>query len=635
MTNGTLGGVCVHPDQGDKEESPMAKSSSSTSSDKQGTVSNFDSKQIKLKKSKTPSVEVPKKKGCPTGMKAPKFNDQGACNRCKHSTITTESITCELCDVTFHACCREKNGNSSSSAICTPTFHEKLLPVMTKYGTANANRWGNIFFICNSCKNDFKSFKSSRSLHTCPSLSGKTASAKKSAEVGTVTDSCGITTDAEDNIGAHSSMIPVLSSIVTKNVETLFGSLQESLLSNLEQMMVDKIRPASPEAAPFTSSTFLRRGSSDSITSSDSCYSSLIGQPAPSMMSPPSVHPPISSVVSPSSDEVLVGSVPSKTYASFFTDPLHQVTKPNFNEQPAENSSKYPDVEMNGSSRDEGIKDHVIVLNSNENTNLEEAEKNVEQALKSVPMNFLRTNRKSKKIIISCPSDADKTKAKSLLAASEEVSSHKMTVQDARKMLPKVTVSNIPNSILSPLHKGRQNTSLVDYRIKAKDILTTKFLEKNHEIGELVLKNGDVFQIVFVNTGVESTSVGIKVSPTIRNILMKNERIYIGNTSCKVFDRFDIRQCFYCQQFGHISANCQFKLEGEDQVCMFCSASHPTKDCSFKHDKSKHRCVNCSHTDNYALKQNCHTHHSGSDLCPLIISEKANIRKRTQYSKNL
>ena len=606
--------------------------------DKQASASHDNNEEVEKKKNvckkSTPSVEVSKMKGCPTGVKAPKFNGLGACVRCKHTALTTESITCELCDSTFHACCREKSGYSSSTAICTPTFHEKLMPVMTKYGSANANRWGNLFFICNSCNKNFKSYKSSLSRQTSPpSFSGKAASVKQCAEVGTVTDPCDMTTgDVESNIGSgvHSSLIPAISSIVTKNVETMFGSLQESLLSNIEEIVADKIRSAT-KAAPLTSSTFLRRGSSDSTTSSDSCYSSIIAQPAPSMMSPPSLIPPSPNMVACSPEEVSFDPVPPKAYTSFFTDPLHQGT-PNVSENLAEKSSTRPEVEISGSIREDN-RDHVIVLNSNENTNLEEAEKNVEQTLKNVPLHFLRTNKKSKKIIISCPSDSDKIKAKSLLAASEIV--NKMTVQDAKKMLPKVTVSNIPKSILAPIHEGRQNTSLADYRVRAKELLTTKFLEKNSEIEELVLKCNEVFQIVFVNTGVESVTVGIKVSPTIRNLLMKNERIYIGNTSCKVFDRFDIRQCFFCQQFGHLSANCHLKLGGKDQVCMFCSASHPTKDCSFKHDKSNHRCVNCSHSDNQALKQACHTHHSGSDLCPLIIAEKANIRERTQYSKNL
>ena len=460
--------------------------------DKQASASHDINEDVEKKKNvvkkSSPSVEISKMKGsCHTGLKAPKFNDQGACARCKHTTLTTESITCELCDGTFHACCREKNGYSSSTAICTPTFHEKLMPVMTKYGSANAQRWGNLFFICNSCNKNFKSYKRSLTHQTSlPSVSGKTASAKLCVEVGTVTDMCDIPTDAASTIGVQSSLIPAISTIVTKNVETMFGSLQESLLSNIEDIIADKFRFATPAAAPLTSSTFMRRGSSDSTTSSDSCYSSIIGQPAPSMMSPPGVIPPSPETRSP--EVVSVESVPPKAYNSFFTNPLHQGQgTPNVSEQPAEKSSTCPEVEMSGAIC-EDVKDHVIVLNSNENTNLEEAEKYVEQALKNVPLQFLRTNKKSKKIIVSCPSECDKTKAKSLLAASEIVNSHKMTVQDARKMLPKVTVANIPKSILSPLHEDRQSTSPDDYRARAKELLTTKFLEKNSEIEELVLK---------------------------------------------------------------------------------------------------------------------------------------------------
>ena len=103
--------------------------------DKQASASHDDNEDVEKKKNvckkSSPSVEISKMKGsCHTGLKAPKFNDQGACARCKHTTLTTESITCELCDGTFHACCREKNGYSSSTAICTPTFHQKLMPVI-------------------------------------------------------------------------------------------------------------------------------------------------------------------------------------------------------------------------------------------------------------------------------------------------------------------------------------------------------------------------------------------------------------------------------------------------------------------------------------------------------------------------
>ena len=132
------------------------------------------------------------------------------------------------------------------------------------------------------------------------------------------------------------------------------------------------------------------------------------------------------------------------------------------------------------------------------------------------------------------------------------------------------------------------------------------------------------------STSPDSTTVGIKVSPCIRDMLVSKGRIYVGNTSCRVLDRFDVRQCFKCQRFGHMATQCR----ASDPVCMYCSASHLTKNCPHKYNTASHRCVNCSHSSNTSLLESCDTHHSGSDLCPVILSEKTNIRNRTEYSKN-
>ena len=126
-----------------------------------------------------------------------------------------------------------------------------------------------------------------------------------------------------------------------------------------------------------------------------------------------------------------------------------------------------------------------------------------------------RRRKKSNKIVISFPTDADKEKGKTVLAATTEISSLNVKVQEAKKMLPKVTVTNIPNSLLSSLHSDKPSLSLIDYRAKVKELLETKFLEKNSEIQNLVTKQGQMFKIVFVKTGRDSTTVGIKVSAVI------------------------------------------------------------------------------------------------------------------------
>ena len=82
-------------------------------------------------------------------------------------------------------------------------------------------------------------------------------------------------------------------------------------------------------------------------------------------------------------------------------------------------------------------------------------------------------------------------------------------------------------------------------------------MEKNAHVQDLVSNHGRTFQIVYVNSGDNYTTVGIKVSPDKRHFLIGKQWIYIGNTRCKVKDRFDIKQCFKCQRIGHISTQCK------------------------------------------------------------------------------
>lgn len=276
--------------------------------------------------------------------------------------------------------------------------------------------------------------------------------------------------------------------------------------------------------------------------------------------------------------------------------------------------------------------DHVLVLHKNgDDADILAMEKCADKALTNVPVNFQRTNKNSGKIVIYFPSNANKEEGRKQLTVSTEASAQRMIVREPKKMLPKITVPNIPNSILSPLQGDKPSSTMAEYRNKAKELLESKFLEKNSELQTLVSAQNHVFKIVFLNTTGDSSTVGIKVSPTIRDLLINKGRIYIGNTSCKVLDRFDLKQCFRCQRLGHISSQCRDNVP----VCMYCSASHLTKDCAEKRNVAAHRCVNCSHSSSLASQQSYHTHHSGSESCPIIIAEKQIIRSRTEYSKNV
>jgi hypothetical protein len=474
--------------------------------------------------------------------------------------------------------------------------------MIAKFGS-KSDRWGQFMFMCDHCSKKIHSLR--EAVKTTDSSCNNALTSVDSTVIDTSnasTDTC----DFPHNLNNVDSGSEGLLIEVSNKVKSILSDFESDLMSKVDKLLGERI----PVPNPVPADVQLSPSNSETL-SYDSTESSMVTN------KPQAVN----------------AGFGSKLYLDAFLEtPQKDSTIDSYLSHEKKSTICTPE---NTSIRfSKAQEDHVIVLDGTsdgEKVDMDKVESSIGSALKNVPMNYLRTNKKSNKIVISFPTDADKENGKTVLAATTEINSLNVKVQEAKKMLPKVTVTNIPNSLLSSLHGDKPSLSLIDYRAKVKELLETKFLEKNSEIQNLVTKQGQMFKIVFVKTGRDSTTVGIKVSAVIRDFLISRSRIYIGNTSCKVSDRFDIRQCFHCQQLGHISSNCK----EPDPVCMYCGASHKTVDCNVKYDESCHTCVNCSHSKDRALQNSCGTHHSGSDSCPIIVTEKQNIRKRTEYSKNV
>ena len=121
----------------------------------------------------------------------------------------------------------------------------------------------------------------------------------------------------------------------------------------------------------------------------------------------------------------------------------------------------------------------------------------------------------------------------------------------------------------------------------------------------------------------------LKMSPEVRNAITRSgNRLFLGLTSCRAFDRFWATQCRHCQKFGHTKERCPTK--NTSPVCGFCAGPPTLLNCP---DKSVLKCVNCSLLDSPA--ERCH--HSASSLdCPVMISEWNKIMENTNFgsSKN-
>ena len=113
------------------------------------------------------------------------------------------------------------------------------------------------------------------------------------------------------------------------------------------------------------------------------------------------------------------------------------------------------------------------------------------------------------------------------------------------------------------------------------------------------------------------------VSPTLREGFkhFKN-KVTIGFTNCKVYDRYHVRRCNICQHFGHYARECPTP---DEKACGKCSGAHQTNDC----DSEQLKCVNC-------VRKNIEPcDHAAFDYrCPTLKKEQE-VEKKKQSSKSL
>ena len=628
MMNGTSSRVRVRPAQGIGKASPMSKSSSSlkklpkTSKDGKGTVSNNVSKQSKPKKSGSPkSVDFV----VPTFDRIKGVN---CCVNCKKGNHLTDSIVCQLCNTSFHALCKTvSSSNVDDTAICTPTFLTSVRPVIAKYG-ASAKRWGNFLFVCANCNDDLKTFMNSKKeerktvdcgVNTHPELN---EAPKTSGSIQL--------SDDEDRPDKNEELITE----VIDQVQIILKGFENGFLSRVDTMLDNKL--SSMTSQNFNTMSIRR-------THTPSSSSGIWSSASVSSFEPdiPSEHSASASLLTPSFSNVLQMTTPSETDIQSSvkenTDARAKSATDREIELIRHKCSDNENVSLNRNSPTSHTTDdsqNIIVLrmDKTKTVNLNETKQSVSKILKSVPVINMKENVRDNKVVIQLPSVENKHLAKELLSKSPMVKTSNIMVDDTKKMLPKITVANIPNYIFGDIDpKSNTNTTNPQSRDLMKSILKQGFMDKNEELRKLVEEENKTFDIVFVKAGYTYTTAGIRVSPIIRKLLVDQGFVYIADTRSKVTDRLDLKQCFNCQRLGHISTDCHDK----GVTCMYCSASHRTGTCPEKLNRNKYRCVNCSHSEDETLKSNCHTHHSGEETCPIIVGALDRVRCNTEYSKNI
>ena len=232
---------------------------------------------------------------------------------------------------------------------------------------------------------------------------------------------------------------------------------------------------------------------------------------------------------------------------------------------------------------------------------------NLQAILKEVPVNSCRESR-SGGVVVKFPNERSKKAASTLISSNLGLA--EITVSEPKKMLPKMTLLDIP-------------TSLPDEEIIG------SILDKNTKIKQLT-ENGHTLSLVFARTREGRKMAVLRVSPEVRaDIVGNGNRIFLGLSSCRIYDRFWANQCRHCQKFGHSTERCPTK--SDSPVCGFCAKDHLSASCT---DKSILKCANCfSQGRPLATCQ----HSTSSKDCPVLTLERKRIMENTDFgpSKNV
>ena len=139
-----------------------------------------------------------------------------------------------------------------------------------------------------------------------------------------------------------------------------------------------------------------------------------------------------------------------------------------------------------------------------------------------------------------------------------------------------------------------------------------------------------VFAIKPLRNNPEVYQAVVNVSNSMRKLIAnKNNKIMIGLNSCIVYDRFHVKRCNRCQQFGHYVAKCN----SGNRICALCAQSHETKDCPINTSANSDPsfvCINCKKANNNQQS----THAANSLTCPCYIAEQEKLKKHMDANLN-
>ena len=137
------------------------------------------------------------------------------------------------------------------------------------------------------------------------------------------------------------------------------------------------------------------------------------------------------------------------------------------------------------------------------------------------------------------------------------------------------------------------------------------------------------FSIVYCRKPKEGNDNGdhqvvARVSEEVRKLIKScDNKVFIDLVALRVVDRFYIKRCNRCQQFGHYEKDCS-----TDVRCGYCTNHHRSVDCDQVDvgDFDKYECWNCKDAGKDSVGHSTHWH-----KCPTLLEQQKKIKKGIPY----
>ena len=165
----------------------------------------------------------------------------------------------------------------------------------------------------------------------------------------------------------------------------------------------------------------------------------------------------------------------------------------------------------------------------------------------------------------------------------------------------------------------------------SKEDFVEKVKKQNPEIKTLI-DQGSEFSIVYSKSPSDTPGkkenkhfqVVARVGDKIRKAMKANrDKVFVDLSSYRVVDRFYVKRCNRCQQFGHYEKDCNNPI-----CCGYCSGEHKSSDCHEVaiDDHTEHKCVNCQKKGN-----DSEGHSTMWYKCPSYMEMQNKMKKNIPY----